>query len=232
MNILRKSFVYLAFTALAVMGFSGCGSSSSGNAQLRVLHASPDAPNVDVAIDGHTVLTNVPYETASAYLNVSAGATHIQVFPTGTKTAAIDATVPLLKNSVTTVAAIDPKGLGSLGPVLFTDNLTPPPAGEFNVRFIHLSPSAPSSVDIYVTAVGADISTATPSISALTFPNASAYISAAAGTYEVRVTAAGEKTPAIDANVTIAAGAIRTAVALDSPGGGAPIIPDILADLN
>ena len=75
---------------------AGCG--ENGHAQLRVVHASPDAPNVDVLVDGKTVLTNVAYETASKYLTVSAGPRKIEVRATGTSQDVINATVTLTRN--------------------------------------------------------------------------------------------------------------------------------------
>ena len=51
-------FLLIAMTTMAVSATiftAGCG--DNGHAQLRVVHASPDAPNVDVLVDGKTVLT-------------------------------------------------------------------------------------------------------------------------------------------------------------------------------
>src|SRR5215208_1806650 len=47
--------------------------SAQGNALVRVVHASPDAPAVDVYVDGNKVLSNVPFFTASDYLPLPAG---------------------------------------------------------------------------------------------------------------------------------------------------------------
>lgn len=46
-------FLLLAMTTTVVgatIFTAGCG--DNGHAQLRVVHASPDAPNVDVLVDG------------------------------------------------------------------------------------------------------------------------------------------------------------------------------------
>ena len=47
--------------------------SAQGNALVRVVHASPDAPAVDVYVDGNKALSNVPFFTASNYLPLPAG---------------------------------------------------------------------------------------------------------------------------------------------------------------
>jgi hypothetical protein len=84
-----------------------------------------------------------------------------------------------------------------------------------------------------VTAPGGDISTVSPTVSNLAFKSATDYLSVAAGSYEVFVTPTGTKTVAIDTGaINLTAGQIRTAVALDAPGGGVPLSVILLDDLN
>src|SRR5690242_6965489 len=45
----------------------------SATAKVRVVHASPDAPAVDVWVDGSKVLSGVTFFTASDYLDLPAG---------------------------------------------------------------------------------------------------------------------------------------------------------------
>jgi hypothetical protein len=214
---------------VAALWASGCGDGSS-NAKLRVLHASPDAPNVDINLDGKNVLTNVAYKTASDYLNVKAGAHTIKVYPTGTTTAVITANVTLLKDSYTTVAAVD--FVSNIQGKVLDDNNTPPVTGNIKLRLFHAAPSA-GNVDIYVTAPDTDLSTATPNLTDIPFLAVSDYISTAAGTYRVRITPTGTKTVAIDSgSLTLTVGQIRTAVAIDNTGGGAPFGAIVLNDLN
>ena len=42
-------------------------------AQVRVAHLSPDAPSVDVYVNGEPTLINVPYTTVSDHLPFTAG---------------------------------------------------------------------------------------------------------------------------------------------------------------
>ena len=54
-----------------------------------------------------------------------------------------------------------------------------------------------------------------------------------AGNYQVRITPTGTKTVAIDTGaLTLAAGQIRTGIAVEAPGGGAPLTALLLADKN
>ena len=199
-------------------------------AQVRVVHASPDAPNVDVLVDGTVALANVPYRTASSYLEAPAGSRNLRVRPTGTTTVVIDANANLAASGAYTVLAAG--RVASLAPLVLQDDLTAPAAGNIKLRLVHAAPSA-GNVDIYVTAPTTDLATATPTLTAVPFRTASAYLQVPAGTYRVRITPAGTKTVAIDVNnVALTAGQIRTAVALDAPGGGAPFGAILLADRN
>jgi hypothetical protein len=206
------------------------GTAPTTEAGMRVVHASPDAPNVDVLVDDAQVLSGVPYLGASGYLDVPAGSRNVKVNAAGTSTTVIDADVDLTTGIDYTVIA---GGLVSeIEPLVLQDDRTAPPAGNVKVRAVHGAPSAPV-VDIYVTAPGADITTATPALTNVPFGAASDYLTVPAGDYQVRVTPAGSKTVAIDSgSLTLAAGQVRTAIAVDTPGGGAPFDLLMLADLN
>ncbi|HEX2217792.1 MAG TPA: DUF4397 domain-containing protein [Gemmatimonadales bacterium] len=57
------------------------------------------------------------------------------------------------------------------------------------------------------------------------------YIEAPAGEYQVRVTPAGSKIAVIDSGeLSLAGGQVRTAIALDAKGGGAPFDLLVLQD--
>ncbi|MGD9892311.1 MAG: DUF4397 domain-containing protein [Dehalococcoidia bacterium] len=63
---------------------------SPGNAKVRFVHASPDAPAVDIAIAGGQVLfPNVSFRNASDYTQVPAGTYNLEVRPAGTQDVAL-----------------------------------------------------------------------------------------------------------------------------------------------
>ena len=224
----------LALALLLATATTACDDTDTtepaATAQLRVVHASPDAPNVDVLVDGTVALSNVPYKTASSYLEASAGSRNLRVRPTGTTTVVIDANADLAAGRAYTVLATG--RVASLAPLVLQDDLTAPASGNVRLRLVHAAPSA-GNVDIYVTAPTADLATATPTLANVAFRAASAYLEVPAGTYRVRITPVGSKTVAIDVNnVALAAGQIRTAVAVDATGGGTPLGAILLADRN
>lgn len=219
----------LLTAALMTLFATGCGDDKT-QARLRIVHDSPNAPNVDVVVNGSTVATNVAYKAASAYLTVPAASTEIEVRPTGTTTDVINTKVTLAKKTDYTVLATNL--VASIEPLVLTDDNSAPASGKVKVRLVHGAPSAPP-VDIYVTAPGADISAVAPTLSNVPFKTASGYLSVDAGSYEVRVTPTGTKTVVIDSGtVALTAGQIRTIIAVDNVGGGAPFSAIVLNDLN
>jgi uncharacterized protein DUF4397 len=201
-----------------------------GEARVRVVHASPDAPNVDVLVDDAEVLSDVPYLTVSDYLDVPAGDQTLKVNAVGTATTVIDADVSLVDGTDYTVIA---SGLvEALEPIVLQDDNSAPTAGNARVRAIHGAPGAPA-VDIYVTAPGADLETTIPLLANVEFGDVADYIEAPAGDYQVRVTPAGTKTVVIDSGtLTLSSGQVRTTIAVDAAGGGAPFDLLVLEDLN
>jgi hypothetical protein len=219
---------------LATLAIAGCDDDDPvappATAQLRVVHASPDAPNVDVLVDGAAALTDVPFRAASEYLEVPAGSRNLEVRAAGSSTVVIDQDASIVAGRAYTVIATGP--VASIAPLVLEDDLASPAAGNVKLRLVHASPTA-GNVDIYVTAPGADLATAAPTLTNVPFRAASEYLEVPAGTYRVRITPVGTKTVAIDANgVALTAGQIRTAIAVDAPGGGAPLGAILLADRN
>ena len=227
---LKLLTLLLAATALTAACDDDDNTGPEGEARVRVVHASPDAPSVDVLLDEAEVLSNVPYLASSDYLATSAGDHNLKVNAAGTATTAIDANVTLADGTDYTVIASDL--VAEITPIVLEDDNTAPAAGNARVRAIHGAPSAPA-VDIYVTAPGADLEAATPVLTSVAFGDVADYLEVPAGDYQVRVTPAGTKTVAIDSGaLTLESGQVRTAIAVDALGGGAPFDLLVLADLN
>lgn len=202
-------------------------------AGVRVIHASPDAPAVDVIVNddfANPVLANVPYAAFSDYLELPAGTYNVKVTPAGNPgTAVIDADLQVEAGSLYSVYASNL--LASIAPLVLEDDRRAI-ATEAKVRILHLAPSA-GLVDIYVTAPGADIATLEPAIADFEFGADTGYIGLAAGEYDVTVTVADTKTAAIGpASFTFDAGGVYTVGARDAAGGGAPFGVILLDDFN
>lgn len=171
---------------------------------LRFAHLSPDAPNVDIRINGQTVATNVPYETFSRYLAVNTGTQRIQILPTGTNNAVIDADVNVVANRFQTVAAVG--RVATIAGAVYTDTVTNT-TGNALVRTVHASPDAP--------AVDLTLADGTVLVSNLSFPNATDYASLTPGTYDLQLRVAGTDQVVRDfRGVNLAAGSTLSAVAV------------------
>ncbi|HSC91623.1 MAG TPA: DUF4397 domain-containing protein [Gaiellaceae bacterium] len=77
-----------------------------GVAAIRVAHLSPDAPKVDVYVNGKRTLAGVPYEALSKYLRVKPGTYRIRITAAGTQTAVFDQRLRLRGGQAVTAAAV------------------------------------------------------------------------------------------------------------------------------
>lgn len=186
-------------------------------AQLRAAHLSPDAPNVDIYVDGSKILTDVPFKAASDYLLVQSGNHQLVVTPTGTTTAVIDIPLNLEAMSVTTAAVVN--FVANIEALALEDDLTTPEAGTAHLRVVHASPDAPN-VDVLLD--GNQV------LSDVPFKGISAYLPVTAGSHTVTVNVTGTSTSVIDAPVTLDDGAIYTIFAV---GAAASIEPLVVKDL-
>ena len=72
------------------------------NANVMVVHASPNAPAVDVRINNNVALSNVAYPTNSNYNDVPGGVTNVKLSPAGTTTYVIGGLETCNNNGVLT----------------------------------------------------------------------------------------------------------------------------------
>ncbi|NJN15579.1 MAG: DUF4397 domain-containing protein [Oscillochloris sp.] len=186
----RFKFIAGMLATVLSLLFVPAAFAQSGTAQVRVIHASPDAPAVDVYVNGNRTLTNVPFFTASDYLDLPAGTYQIQVTPTGADVsqAVIDASATVEAGMAYTIAATGQ--VANIQPTIIVDDLSAPASGQAKVRVYHFSPDAPA-VDVKL-AAGDTL------ISNLAFPNASDYLEVPAGSYDLQVTPAGDSAVVID----------------------------------
>lgn len=224
-----KRYLIAGLVTVASICSIGCGDNGDDReARVRVFHASPDAPNVDVLVDQGRVIEDVPYGTESDFLPVSAGTRHLAVAVTGTDSTVIDTRLDLEEDIDYLVVAAGKAA--AIAPIAAKCDRSTPAAGSARVRVLHSAASAPA-VDVYATAAGAGIQDAQPILSQVPFRAISDYLVIPEGIYDLRVTLAGTKTIAIEApNLEIAAGTVATVAALDSKGGGAPFSLKILLE--
>jgi hypothetical protein len=180
---------------------------------VRVVHASPDAPAVDVYVDGQRAFADAQFAAVTKYAGLPAGMHHIQVFPAGaqpTGKGVIDATVDLKSGRTYSIAAIG--DLEQIAPLVLNDKQAAPRHGNALIRFVHVSPNAPA-VDVAV----ANGPTLAKNIA---FGKTSRYISAKAGTYTVVVRVHGTKTAVLRVpGVHLKAGSTYSAFVMGLAGG-------------
>jgi PGF-CTERM protein len=119
-------------------------------AELRVVHASPDAPNVDVYVDGDAVLENVSFGGASDYLELPTGSHEIEVTAAGDpSTSVFEDSIEFGSATYTAVALgeVSNRGDEPFSLEVLEDDNSQPPEGEARVRVVHASPDAPN-VDV------------------------------------------------------------------------------------
>ncbi|MGD8439288.1 MAG: DUF4397 domain-containing protein [Holophagae bacterium] len=177
-----------------------------GGARVKVLHASPDAPAVDILVDDNVVFSNVAFEGSTDFAEVPAGNYNVKVVPTGlTEPVVIEADLELMAATDYLVVATDL--LANITPVILTADGSTPAAGNAWVRFLHASPDAPA-VDIAVADGGPVL------ISNVAFQEFSEYLPVPAGTYDLEARIAGTSDVALAlSGVTVDDGGVYTAVA-------------------
>lgn len=177
---------------------------ATSNSLVKVIHASPDAPGVDILVDNKVSGTNLTYLQNTPYLTLPSGIRNIKVNVAGTSTTVIEGNLNFVKDKAYSIFAVN--SVANIEPLVLEDNLTTPAAGKVHVRFIHLSPDAPA-VDI-------TLADGTVVFGNISFKGFTAFTPIDAGSYNLQVRLAGTSTVVLDlGSVTLPAGKILTVYA-------------------
>lgn len=199
------------------------GIGAAGDACVNIVHASPDAPAVDIFVDGALAVENLAFGTATGWVALPAGAHQVQVAPTGeaADAAVIDAEVELEADMAYEVAAIGP--VAEIMPAIYpVDLAVSADAENAAVRVVHASPDAPA-VDVAV--AGGDVL-----IENLAFPDASDYLMVPAGAYDLEVRPTGTTDVALDLpGVELMAGQTYSVYAIGTLADGTLTVLPIVA---
>ncbi|ELY53276.1 hypothetical protein C493_14638 [Natronolimnohabitans innermongolicus JCM 12255] len=178
--------------------------------RTRSAHFSPDAPDVDIYVDGELVREGVSYRTVSDYRDLGPGTYTIQVVPAGEDPAeaVLEETVEVDEGDYT-LAAIGEVAAENqpLEALILEDDNSPVDPGTARVRVLHASPDAPA-VDVVAGENGDAL-----------FENVafgeSGYTEVPEGEYTLAIYPAGDREASVfEIDVSLAGGTVYSAFAV------------------
>ena len=204
MNQLHK----ILFACIPVLGLAACGGSDTqdrldvADPEVRFVHASPIAPALTLyrGAVAQSDATNVSYKFASNYFDVDLGVSDWSV---KTATGAVNlgtVSIDPARGTKYTIVALPSSSTDNSTYLIVDPYNKPLGSNSTHLRVMNASFNA-ANIDLYMTAVGADISGAgaNPTIAATAYKTSGPAsgndsVDIPGGTYQVTITTAGTKT--------------------------------------
>ena len=185
-----------------------CFEIKNNSSLVRVFHAAPQAPNVDVYVNDQMVFSNLAFGDFTRYVYLDEGEYNVSVYLAGQKDRpVINQMVDVPSQQIFTIAATG--NLDNLGLLVIPDKVSKSPSQNYSsVRVIHLSPNAPG-VDILV-----DGDTLFEDTS---FGEGTDYVDLNPGTYNVNVVLNTDKSVVLPLKVTLNPDKIYTIYIIGNP---------------
>jgi hypothetical protein len=215
--------IRLLAVLVASLGLTGCQSiqlNANTAAQLRIIHASPDAGSLDSYQNNAGLAYNLAFGTVTTYVPMQPGSYALSAAKSGTRQTLASSNVTLSPGRQYT--QIVGNVVGGLQQTLYQDQTQPASSGEIALRLLDQATRA-GAVDIYLVPGSGRLAFTAPVATNLNFGSNSGYLSIPAGTYALVVAPAGTSptsssaTLLSGAQVSYASGAVRTVVLIDSP---------------
>lgn len=226
--------IKLAGLGLTAIIAVGCGGSDvavnpvTPLTNVRAVHASRDAGNIDVFVNQTRIVANAGFQAASSFVTPPAGDVRVQVTPANNpNTVVIDALQTFQAGLRYTVLAVGSltANPSTLSQVTVVDNSAAPDTGNFKVRIVHGTSGLPGNgnVDIRIAPAGSDFPDQ-PTFANVPFRGQAPdvgqpAVQLPAGNYRILVTAAGsENTLFFNQSTTFNAGDDLILTAIPAPG--------------
>jgi hypothetical protein len=190
---------------LSVIGFS-----DPVPARIRVFHATPDVPALDVWVDDSLAFSSFSFKGITDYFPLEPGTYTTRVAPTGSAEPVVTEVDVPLRSKHYTIAAVGTAQ--SMEQMVLVDDTRAAPSGKARVRFVHVSPEVPP-LDVFV---GGGMSM----FNDIAFKGVADYLTVDAGTYELQVRVTGTDSVVLtEPGITLADGEVYTIFALGLLGG-------------
>lgn len=185
------------------------------NSFIRVLHASPDAPGVDIYVNNNPIVRNVTYKEFTQYIPLAGGLYNIKAYRAGTSAnPLIDTNVNIPPRTIFTIVVNGMQADIALA-LVQEPPITKIPSQAY-VRIAHFSPNAPH-VDI-------TLPNGTKLFTDIEYKEVSDYISVKPGRYELQARATGTDNIILTVpNINFKAGNIYTVYVVGLQNGRPPL---------
>lgn len=220
----RCAAIAMGLTLVACGGSDNDSGMVNTNTAIRISHLAPDAPKVNVKVDGTPFLTAVDYGSSSGLKPVAAGSHEVAVdgiLPGGTTTVIGPVSLELKPDTqydVLAVGKLAGSGDSAFGPLVIERPSQAPMGGDIRVQVLHAAPDAPA-VDVHVTAPGAALTS--PTLANIPFKAYSDPLTLPAGEYQIRLTLPGSLGVVYDSGpLTLNGGTDLLIAAIDNLGAG------------
>jgi hypothetical protein len=199
--------------SIALVVIAGAAASVNANPFVKAVHASPDAPAVNILVNGGLAIPNLAFKSASDYAALAgAGTYNVAVAAAPGTTPIFDRNFDLPATGNFSIVATGRLGTaGEFDLTPFADDNTQI-ADRARIRFIHASPNAPA-VDI-------TLADGTVLFGNTTFRNSAGYTAVPGGTYDLQVRLAGTTTVVLEVpGVAVANNTVISVYAMGLVGG-------------
>jgi len=215
-------WAWISVLSLGCCLSGGCGGGSSDTTQqIRVVMASPDAPPVDILIDGSEVATSIAFTNSTAYLPVKTGNRQVAGETVRNSTTVFQQSVAVAASANQTLVVTGPAAKTQT--VVLSDGNTTSTTvatGDGSVRLVNAS-TRMGPADVYIVNAGTGIAGAKPVATNVDVAQSIAYQLTAIGNYEIFLTAPGTTNVFLDTGpLALTQGQYQTVVAVDESGGG------------
>ena len=229
----------LLLSVAGAVALTGCqGMTVTGfreSAQVRVIHASPDAPPVDLYLGEDALAYSLAFGTHTTYVPIGEGNYILHADVAGTRQALGTTNSALVAGRQYTAVVGD--SLGSLRLMLVPDQSKPAPAGASALRVIDQAVHS-GPFDVYLVPSGSSPG-AGSLLGAVAFGTVEGYRNVPAGAYSLMVLPAGAPGMAsaslfTSPQMNLPSGSVRTVILLDRSKaerqGGAGMVQAIVND--